>query len=774
MSGPPTNPSTKTATKLFLPSAFPYPIKVVSLDSAADATVQQGTRLFTYSFVHTPAQANAKLETRFGTWDSPVVGSVSAWKVRAGEVITKEKAQERPVVLVMEDCKHEVQAFGLCASCGADMTGTEQQNGIEMTHSANGPVVSLEEAQRHEREIMDDLLKARKLVLVVDLDQTIVHATVDPTVGEWRAEGAAWKARQAEKPDPSDECNPNWEALEDVGEFRLKPESMGKNRMYEHESPVYYLKRRPGWQHFLETMATKYQMHVYTMGTRAYAEQVCALIDPDNKIFGSRLLSRDESGSVTQKTLARLFPCDQSMVVIIDDRADVWQWSPNLVKVVPYDFFVGIGDINSSFLPKIEPLTPPTSSAPLPDPDPPEPSTPEEVARKEQADKDLLAKNTMALEAQVEERPLAKKQEQLKVSHESHEQNGSKEEPASLPAPQLKEALLKNDDHELERLSELLDQVHGRFFASYEASPKSPSKIGGRQEYDTTRIIPRMRREVFDGLVILFSSVIPLDTNPETAEIWKLAVMFGAECTTTLEPGVTHVVAAKRGTVKVDSARKRGNIKIVWLQWFLDCINLWHRQDETPYLLDDPPPVATDPLRVSSSSGDVGEEEWDSALHNGSQVASELSLDAIDWNDIDDEIDAAMDESDDDHGFGDQMSEDDWTEDGSSVATNSNPPTPSRRKRMRSLTPSDIRNGHAGETGSPLAKRKKIAAERTGASKLKEAVSAEEIGPVAPQAAVVPPVASPVSRIDEGDSEEEYEEEEEDDFLARELEDELG
>lgn len=38
---------------------------------------------------------------------------------------------------------------------------------------------------------------------------------------------------------------------------------------------------------------------------------------------------------LTQKSLQRLFPTDQSMVVIIDDRADVWEWSPNLVKVIP-------------------------------------------------------------------------------------------------------------------------------------------------------------------------------------------------------------------------------------------------------------------------------------------------------------------------------------------------------------------------------------------------------------------------------------------------------
>jgi RNA polymerase II subunit A-like phosphatase len=126
-----------------------------------------------------------------------------------------------------------------------------------MTHSANGPTVSLEEAQRLEKETADDLLKSRKLSLIVDLDQTIVHATVDPTVGEWRAEGAAWKARHASKPDvdsdsseSEDECNPNWEALEDVGEFRLGAESFGlppgkgKHKMLENEGPMYYIKRR--------------------------------------------------------------------------------------------------------------------------------------------------------------------------------------------------------------------------------------------------------------------------------------------------------------------------------------------------------------------------------------------------------------------------------------------------------------------------------------------------------------------------------------------------
>jgi len=40
-------------------------------------------------------------------------------------------------------------------------------------------------------------------------------------------------------------------------------------------------------------------MHVYTMGTRAYAEAVCAAIDPKGTIFRDRILSRDESGSTS-------------------------------------------------------------------------------------------------------------------------------------------------------------------------------------------------------------------------------------------------------------------------------------------------------------------------------------------------------------------------------------------------------------------------------------------------------------------------------------------
>lgn len=228
-----------------------------------------------------------------------------------------------------------------------------------MSHHHASLTVSQSEAERLEAQTTERLQQSRKLSLIVDLDQTIIQATVDPTVGEWIA----------------DTSNPNHSALSDVVKFQLAadgtqiktaPSSSTSSR--EDNGTWYYLKPRPGLTEFLEEANKKYEMHVYTMGTRSYAECVCEAIDPKGTYFGGRILTRDESGSLTQKSLNRLFPCDTSMVVIIDDRADVWGWSPNLLKVVPCesstnksmlactnkraDDFFGVGDLNAAFLPK--------------------------------------------------------------------------------------------------------------------------------------------------------------------------------------------------------------------------------------------------------------------------------------------------------------------------------------------------------------------------------------------------------------------------------------
>ena len=47
----------------------------------------------------------------------------------------------------------------------------------------------------------------------------------------------------------------------------------------------------------MDKISELYEMHVYTMGTRSYANAICQALDPSGKWFGERVLTRNESGS---------------------------------------------------------------------------------------------------------------------------------------------------------------------------------------------------------------------------------------------------------------------------------------------------------------------------------------------------------------------------------------------------------------------------------------------------------------------------------------------
>ncbi|CEP11077.1 hypothetical protein [Parasitella parasitica] len=219
-------------------------------------------------------------------------------------------------------CMHEVVFGGLCALCGAVVDQNEDNdytsNHIDMTHDASGITVSKKEAERIQKQDEARLLTARKLSLIVDLDQTILHAAWEPHIAEWVDKHKQQGDSRAE----------------DMSTFTL-------------DGSKYTIKLRPGTIRFLKDMSKLYEMHVYTMGTRAYAKAITAVIDPSMELFQDRILTRDENGSLTKKRLDRLFPADQSKVVVLDDRADVWDYSPNLIQIKPYEYFAGVGDINA-------------------------------------------------------------------------------------------------------------------------------------------------------------------------------------------------------------------------------------------------------------------------------------------------------------------------------------------------------------------------------------------------------------------------------------------
>ena len=117
----------------------------------------------------------------------------------------------------------------MCTACGADLTEANwasetvetERASINMSHDHTGLKVSHDVARKTEHNTQKNLLRHRKLSLVVDLDQTIIHACVDPTIEKWQK-------------DPN---SPNHKVVQDIRSFWLDDATGGQ---------TYYIKLRPG------------------------------------------------------------------------------------------------------------------------------------------------------------------------------------------------------------------------------------------------------------------------------------------------------------------------------------------------------------------------------------------------------------------------------------------------------------------------------------------------------------------------------------------------
>ncbi|CAL1528051.1 unnamed protein product [Lymnaea stagnalis] len=248
-------------------------------------------------------------------------GIISQINVEEGNAVKKND-----IILVIQPqtenvCTHPTIMKDMCAECGADLrrdngvAGDRKESvsaSVAMVHSIPELIVSQEVTLELGKEDEIRLLKQRKLVLLVDLDQTLIHTT-------------------------NDNIPPN---LKDVKHFQLWH---GKGMMW------YHTRFRPFTMQFLETVSKMYELHICTFGVRLYAHTIARFLDPEEKYFSHRILSRDECFDALSKTanLKALFPCGDKMVGIIDDREDVWNFAPNLIHVKPYRYFQGTADINA-------------------------------------------------------------------------------------------------------------------------------------------------------------------------------------------------------------------------------------------------------------------------------------------------------------------------------------------------------------------------------------------------------------------------------------------
>lgn len=82
-------------------------------------------------------------------------------------------------------------------------------------------------------------------------------------------------------------------------------------------------KLRPFLGTFLKQASEMYQLHIYTLGTRAYALAAADILDPRREYFTGKIISRDDGNGRLEKSLDLALAGQESAVVILDDTEDV-------------------------------------------------------------------------------------------------------------------------------------------------------------------------------------------------------------------------------------------------------------------------------------------------------------------------------------------------------------------------------------------------------------------------------------------------------------------
>ncbi|CAD5111832.1 DgyrCDS1100 [Dimorphilus gyrociliatus] len=402
---------------------------------------------------------------------------------------------------------------GLCADCGIDLlnssdnptTSTETAT-VCMVNSIPELKVSQNRAEILGRKDEKRLLKNRQLVLLVDLDQTLIHTTNDDVPRN----------------------------LKDVQHFELPSRQAGGKMQWFHS------KFRPGTEHFLENMSAKYEMHIATFGVRRYAHTIANLLDPESKYFSHRILSRDECLSQNAKTanLSALFPCGDSLVVIIDDREDVWSFNKNVVKVPAYRFFLGTADINA----------------------------PVHVPREGEVEQGYLDPSKQSTRS-----------ERITKVKKVINKDGKTTE--------VEEDMIEWEDKDdyLSHLEDILHRIHKRYYDQYNLK-NDPIPL-------TKNIVQSIRAETLRGTRICFSGVFSRCVKPGLSYAYQSAVSLGSVVHNDIilhgdEP-TTHLVASKLGTKKVSDAMKSGKIKTVNPNWLYQCADRWQHCDEELFPLNE-------------------------------------------------------------------------------------------------------------------------------------------------------------------------------------------
>lgn len=211
------------------------------------------------------------------------------------------------------DCCHRMTYNGLCVNCGSDVSCSTQSRHVNLDFISPG-LRAKEDYVISELVKMDYeyLMSQKKLRLVLDLDETLLHS---------------------EKVDQQDEDSMDIEERDFWIENGVFHFLVGKT-----EFCVYF---RPGVFEFLNDITKNFEVYIYTNGTQNYANKVLQIL---NHLMTQRRMRWGISGILARKGSYRPLKklhnmlCKRSCSIIVDDSPDVWcpEDGENILRVSPF------------------------------------------------------------------------------------------------------------------------------------------------------------------------------------------------------------------------------------------------------------------------------------------------------------------------------------------------------------------------------------------------------------------------------------------------------
>ena len=221
-------------------------------------------------------------------------------------------------------CPHSVLFHNICVKCGAVLDKPYESR---VDPNDTSITLSPEEVKRRNLEVEAELIREKKLALVIDLDKTLIDTTTVLSYEE--AENLIVLDKTADRSD-----------------FVV----------FELDCTIFVVRLRPNVRRFLHEISPYFRLQIYTGSQEAYAKRILKEIDPDSSLFEERIWSitkeekeRYQQENKYEKNIKNLFPVSDRLALVLDDTPSVWYTDEGntifkgLIQVKPYYYFIQPG-----------------------------------------------------------------------------------------------------------------------------------------------------------------------------------------------------------------------------------------------------------------------------------------------------------------------------------------------------------------------------------------------------------------------------------------------